>query len=91
VDDDGDLDIYVLRRRTGPAHPGGGDVGRDLLLLGDGTNAQFRIIGIPPPEDSRAKADDVLPIDRNQDGRSEFLVLNGGSEEPAPIQLLAYG
>jgi hypothetical protein len=104
VNGDEHADLYVMRRRPGQVQglpppervaleaffDAGGEVG-DVLLLGDGSLRDFERLDLPlPPGEALAAADDVLPLDRDGDGRSEFLVLNGGSDEPGPVQLIAY-
>jgi len=57
-------------------------------LVGNGTFTDYREIVLPTVEGT-VRDDDVYPIDYDQDGRSEFLVLHGHSPHAAPIQLIA--
>jgi hypothetical protein len=104
VNDDGHADVYVMRRRPGQVQGlppperveletffGTPGPTGDLLFLGDGSLQTFERIDLPlPPDEGQAAADDVLPLDRDRDGRDEFLVLNGASDDPGPVQLIAY-
>ena len=83
VDGDGQPDIYVMCTSglPGPDIP-------DLLLVSNGTFSDYRDIVLPTVEGT-VRDDDVYPIDYDQDGRSEFLVLHGHSPYAAPIQLIA--
>ena len=72
-------DIYVLR--------GGKDRNRkDVLLVNRRKGTRFRSVRIPTT--ARGDADDVLAIDHDRNGRTDFLVLNGASKA-GPVQLLA--
>jgi hypothetical protein len=81
ADGDDDPDIYLQRGKIDF-----GDVA-DSLLINRGSSDAFRSIPIPAFK-GMGRADDVVPIDHDRDGRWEFLVLNGLSEEPEPVQLL---
>jgi len=83
ADGDGHPDIYVMRTSGVP----GPDI-PDVLLVGNGTFTDYREIVLPTVEGT-VRDDDVYPIDYDQDGRSEFLVLHGHSPHAAPIQLIA--
>ncbi len=72
-------DIYVLR---------GGDKtnGKDFLLVNRGNGTVFQSARIP--QTKKGDADDVLAIDFDRNGRTDFVVLNG-ADRPGPVQLLA--
>ena len=80
VDGDGAADIYVARgtnRRNL----------EDLLLVSrDGGR---RLASVRIPQTRQESADDVLALDYDDNGRMDFVVLNGRRNEPGPIQLLA--
>jgi hypothetical protein len=78
---DGRTDIYVLRTCTS-----GGDLGdRVLLNRGHGNFRTRRIDGV-----GRGCGNDVEAIDYNEDGRSDFLVLNGKKKTAGPVQLFTF-
>jgi hypothetical protein len=79
VDGDGDTDIYLQR---------GGHTrnAEDAVLLNDGSATTWTTLAVPPP--AGGTADDVVALDRDGDGRAEFLVVNGRSA-PGPLQLIA--
>jgi hypothetical protein len=79
VDGDGDTDLYVLRQKSRP-----GD--HDVVLFNRGTGRSWRVVPAPPAHGG--KADDVLPIDYDGDGRMDFLTLNGLGPGEGPIQLV---
>ena len=79
VDGDGAADIYVARGgRTSNE--------RDLLLLSrrDGR----RLVPVKIPHTDKGSADDVIALDYDDNGRTDFVVLNG-RKGPGPVQLLA--
>ncbi len=79
VNKDKRADIYVQR--------GGNGVNkRDFLLLNKQNGRKFKPMKIP--QTSEGDADDVLAIDFDRNGRTDFLVLNG-DQEPGPVMLLS--
>jgi hypothetical protein len=78
-DGDGDQDLYVLRQK---------DVAgtNDLVFLNRGKGTSFEVLAAPSR--GGGQADDVVPIDHNQDGRIEFLTLNGRGIGGGPVQLM---
>jgi hypothetical protein len=80
VNGDGAADIYVARgtnRRNLP----------DLLLVSrDGGR---RLVSTRIPQTRAGSGDDVLALDYDDNGRTDFVVLNGRRNDPGPIQLLA--
>jgi hypothetical protein len=89
VNGDDRPDIYVMRGKdaTGANAP-------DQVYLNDGTGESFtRMSSIPST--SKGGAESVWPIDYDQNGLTDFLVLNGGSGgegsgEGGPVQLIAF-
>ncbi|CAN5749500.1 hypothetical protein BH23CHL8_BH23CHL8_27210 [soil metagenome] len=79
IDGDGDQDLYVLRQKPRE------DV-HDLILLNDGNGRGFQVLAAPSRHGGQA--DDVMSIDHDGDGRTEFLVLNGIGAQPGPLQLI---
>lgn len=75
-------DIYVLQR--GPA---GKDLD-DVLLLNEGHGESFR--QVPIPQTLEGKADAVVSIDHDGNGRSAFIVMNGKNKARGPIRLIAF-
>lgn len=59
----------------------------DLLFLRNGASLDFVAITLPTVEGT-ARDDAVYPIDYDQDGKWEFLVLQGHTLHAAPIQLI---
>ena len=83
VNGDDRPDIYVMRGTdaTGANAP-------DQVYLNDGTGESFtRMSSIPST--SEGGAESVWPIDYDQNGLTDFLVLNGARGE-APVQLIAF-
>jgi hypothetical protein len=83
VNGDDRPDIYVMRGRdaTGANAP-------DQVYLNEGTGENFtRMPSIPST--SEGGAESVWPIDYDQNGLTDFLVLNGARGE-APVQLIAF-
>jgi hypothetical protein len=78
VNADGAADIYVAQ--------GGSPNRRDLLLLS--RNGGKRFVSIRIPQTREGSADDVIAIDYDENGLTDFVVLNGRSQA-GPIQLLA--
>jgi hypothetical protein len=56
-----------------------------LLNSGDGT----RLSDFPIPQAEGGHADSAIPIDHDQNGLTDFLVLNGKGG-PGPVQLIAF-
>jgi hypothetical protein len=81
VDGDGDLDLYILRQKSRRTD-------KDVLLLNGGAGRSWRAVSVPSRHGGRA--DDVLPIDHDQNGLMDFLVLNGAGPGKGPIQLIAF-
>jgi hypothetical protein len=79
IDGDGDQDLYVLRQKRAE-----GD--HDLILLNDGDGRSFTTVAAPSARGGLA--DDVLVIDHDGNGTTDFLALNGLDTEPGPIQLV---
>jgi hypothetical protein len=79
ADGDGDADIYLLRAsvslRTNPD---------DKILLNEGL--AFTPLQVPA---AAGIGDEVVSLDGNLDGRSEFLVLNGAEDSLGPLQLIS--
>ena len=80
ADGDGDLDLYVLRQKSKPSID-------DVILFNRGDGRSFRAVFAPSR--SGGKADDVLPIDHDDNGLTDFLVLNGGAAK-GPVQLISF-
>lgn len=79
ADGDGDIDLYVLQGKSdGGAH--------DIILRSDGNGRSF--IPIDVPEVRGGSEDDVIALDYNADGRTDFLALNGRNSERGPVQLV---
>ena len=81
ADGDGHDDIFL---QTGSASRNTADV----LLRNNGHGTGFTTIAVPPP--GKGSAQDVIALDWNSDGRSEFLVLNG-FRGGGPVQLIRFG
>lgn len=82
VDDDDDDDVYVLQR--GPP----GDDRDDLMLVNEQEGTAFREIAVP--QTSEGKAESVVPIDHDGNGRTGFIVLNGKNKARGPIRLIVF-
>ena len=80
VNGDGHPDIYVSRRTTGNAG--------HLMLVNGGDGSAFVSMTIPEP--GAGQADDVLPIDYDGNGRTDFVTLNGWNGVNGPIKLTAF-
>ena len=78
-DGDGDQDLYVLRQKDASSTT-------DLVLLNRGTGTSYEVLAAPSRHGGQA--DDVIAIDHNQDGRVEFLTLNGRGVGGGPVQLM---
>jgi hypothetical protein len=84
VNGDDRPDIYVMRGKdaTGANAP-------DQVYLNDGNGTGFaKMASIPST--SEGKAESVWPIDYDQNGLTDFLVLNGGTGGGGPVQLIAF-
>jgi hypothetical protein len=80
VDADGAADIYVARGDGSRNRP-------DLLLLS--RRGGRKLISVRIPQARRGMADDVFALDHDDNGRIDFVVLNGRNGKAGPIQLLA--
>lgn len=82
VNGDGKRDLYVVQGTHGKQRP-------DLMLLNQGSGRSFRTMALPRV--TSGSAESVTPIDYDQNGLTDFLVLNGkGSQHPGPVQLIAF-
>jgi hypothetical protein len=81
ADGDGDRDLYVLRQKNRASV-------KDLIFFNRGNGRSYRVVAAP----SRAGgvADDVYPIDHDQNGLTDFLVLNGRGAAKGPLQLISF-
>jgi len=79
ADGDGDVDIYVLQGKSK-------DGARDRILLNDGDGRSFTSVDVP--EVRGGSEDDVIALDYDGDGRTDFLALNGRNSERGPVQLI---
>jgi hypothetical protein len=83
VNGDNRPDVYVMRGEDAT-----GDNAPDQVYLNDGDGTSFtRMPSIPST--SEGGAESVWPIDHDQNGLSDFLVLNG-SKGKGPVQLIAF-
>jgi FG-GAP-like repeat len=74
-------DLYVLQGSTGTNT-------NDLMLLNDGDGTSFTEMSIPVTSEGRAES--VEPIDYDENGLTDFLVLNGNGTSDGPVQLIAF-
>ncbi len=72
-------DIYIARRTAGNAD--------HVMLVNDGAGTSFTSIVIPQP--GAGQADDVLALDYDGNGRTDFITLNGW-EQAGPVKLTAF-
>jgi hypothetical protein len=79
VNGDHNPDIYVVCGMTGTQNA------PDYLLLG---NAKGGFSTMKIPETTAGGGDQAYPIDYTGDGLTSFLVLNGQTPHPGPLQLL---
>jgi len=79
ADGDGDVDIYVLQGRSREGS-------NDLILLNRGDGTAFDRLDIPAVRGG--SEDDVIALDYDNDGRADFLALNGRNSERGPVQLI---
>jgi len=77
---DGYPDIYVLRQTQGNTG--------DLMLINGGDGTSFTSMQIPEP--GAGRADDVLAIDYDHNGLTDFITLNGWLDVHGPVQLTAF-
>ncbi|HXY72435.1 MAG TPA: VCBS repeat-containing protein, partial [Actinomycetota bacterium] len=86
VNGDGWPDIYVEQGKLGTQKnlP-------DVVFLNDGTGAGFSstTVTVPSPP-VKGIAEDVVPIDFNKDGYTDFLVENGNATSPGSLQLIKF-
>ena len=77
---DGAADLYIVRgsQRTND---------RDLLLINGGRGRSFTPVRLPQAR--RGSGADVMAIDHDQNGLTDFVVLNGRGTDRGPVQLLA--
>jgi hypothetical protein len=86
VNNDNWPDIYVEQ-----ASQGTNKNVPDVVFLNDGTGAGFDATSVTVPGPStKGDAEDVVPIDFNNDGYTDFLVENGNSTKPGSIQLIEF-
>jgi len=82
VNGDKRADIYVVR--------GGSDINRpDRLLVNRGRGTAFTSVKIPQAGSKNGRGDDVVALDYDKNGLTDFVVLNGKGKAAGPIQLLA--
>jgi len=83
-DVDGDLvpDIYVVQGALDTSNP------PDSVYVNNGSGTSFTSLSVP--ETTLGAGDDVVPIDYDGNGLTDFLVLNGWHSHPGPIQLIAF-
>ena len=86
VNDDGWPDVYVEQGKAGTNKnvP-------DIVFLNDGTGGGFSstMVTVPNPP-VKGAAEDVVPIDFNKDGYTDFLVENGNATSPGSLQLIRF-
>ena len=83
VNADGLQDLYVLRGDNGKENA------PDRFLINDGDGTSFTQMTIPTT--SAGTADVVVPLDFDQNGLTDFLVLNRLTPNiPGPVQLIAF-
>ena len=80
VNGDDRLDIYLMR---------GGDTSNepDLVYLNNGSGNNFTQMSIPST--TQGEAESVWPIDYDENGLTDFVVLNGHGKS-GPVQLIAF-
>jgi hypothetical protein len=83
VNDDGALDIYVQEGETDQLTNA-----PDVVLLNDGDGKSFTEMDVPST--TKGVADAVTAIDYDDNGLTDFIVQNGGSDKEGPIQLIAF-
>lgn len=80
VSGDSRPDIYLARRY--------GSNTVNLMLINNGSGTSFTSMAIPQP--GEGKAENVLAIDWDHNGRIDFVTLNGGAGVSGPVKLLAF-
>jgi hypothetical protein len=80
VDGDGRPDLYIAQRGAGNSN--------HLMLVNRDDASNFISMDIPQPGGGRA--DDVLAIDHDGNGRTDFVTLNGWSTNDGPVKLTAF-
>jgi hypothetical protein len=82
VNGDKRADIYIARggQKSNAA---------DRLLVNKGGGKGFTSVRIPQAGPKKGRGDDVVAIDHDKNGLTDFLVLNGRGKSAGPIQLLA--
>ena len=69
---------------------GGLDANRaDQLLVNDGKGTRFTSVKIPQAGPKNGRGDDVVALDYDRNGLTDFVVVNGKGKPAGPIQLLA--
>ena len=82
VNGDKRADIYIVR--------GGLDLNRaDQLLVNNGKGTRFTSVKIPQAGPKNGRGDDVVALDYDRNGLTDFVVVNGKGKNAGPIQLLA--
>ena len=82
VDGDGDTDLYVAQGNNRKQRA-------DEMLLNKGDGRGFGTMDVP--DAAYGSAESVTPIDYDQNGLTDFLVLNGkGFLTQGPVQLIAF-
>ena len=82
VNGDDRPDIYVLQGEKDANPP-------DQVYLNNGSGTDFTKMS-SIPSTSEGQAEFVAPIDYDDNGLSDFLVLNGEKTKPGPVQLIAF-
>ncbi|MFV2065085.1 MAG: FG-GAP repeat domain-containing protein, partial [Chloroflexota bacterium] len=80
VNGDGALDIYVVAGNSRGNE-------QDYLLLNEGRGRKFQSVRIPQARDGSGS--DVMALDYDQNGLTDFVVLNGNAGFQGTTQLLA--
>jgi hypothetical protein len=80
VNGDGRPDIYIARATTGNSG--------HLMLVNGGDGTSFISMTIPEP--GSGHADDVIAIDYDHNGRTDFVTFNGSGVHGGPVNLLAF-
>jgi len=69
---------------------GGLDLNRaDQLLVNNGKGTRFTSVKIPQAGPKNGRGDDVVALDYDRNGLTDFVVVNGKGKDAGPIQLLA--
>jgi hypothetical protein len=95
VNGNGLADIYVVRQGPtadgAPAgeRPGTVDPDRpDAMLINQGDGTDFERMQIPQLK--RGRGDSITAIDHNQNGLTDFVVMNGHRKARGPVELIAF-